>query len=652
MKAKAILLPIIILISTTLIVFFNSLNVPFTFDDEAIILSNPHIRSFDTFFNINNWFNIHGRPLSFLTFAVNYKLGELNPFGYHVFNIIIHIISSVSVYLILIKMLNYFNGYYKIKNNRIFIPALIGALIFAVHPLQTESVTYITQRMTSLSGMFLFLSYYSYLIFRIDKRYTFLIVSVLLFLFSFFSKQTGITLIPIIFISELLLFDKEEDKKKNAILLILFILCIGIAVLTFFTGIETRDAVLITRFEYLFTQFPLFFKYISLVYLPLGLNIDYDVYIYRDLVAFKPILSLFLLLSLLIIAWLNRKKNVLATFGLFFFFAAHSLESTVFPIKDLFVEHRMYVPIFGIILMTIAFIMRLNTICNKCQEVDKNIVESNTKVRALLQILNTRFINVAFYASVIVIVFFSILTIQRNKVWQEPLSLWSDSVSKSPNKSRPWNNLGFIYLQNNDYAEADSCFHRAITVNPSDFAALNNLGVSSFNQKKYIKALACFYRSFAANRKYQPAINNMAKMLIDIKYYSLSIRVLNYLLFLNPNHQEALYNMGLAYMNLGDDELAINTYKKLISLYPDYSDAYFNLGVIYLYLGKFEQAKVLFYDLSIKYPNDEDVLLNLAASYFNLGNKNTAVQIYKTILQINPKNNIAINNLNGILLEK
>ena len=170
---KINLLNSLLIIISLFLVYSNSFNNSFNWDDTYLIQNNPRIEKIENYIFTDSWFRIfNNRSLSLLSFAINYQLNGLDEFGYHLFNLIIHILSSVSLYFLALQLIYKSNINTRIDKKHYSLFALIVALTFAMHPILTDAVTYITQRMASMAGFFVILSTYIYSIFRTSSSKT------------------------------------------------------------------------------------------------------------------------------------------------------------------------------------------------------------------------------------------------------------------------------------------------------------------------------------------------------------------------------------------------------------------------------------------------------------------------------------------------
>src|SRR3990170_8116741 len=272
----------------TLIVYSNTFHVSFHFDDTPQIVENYQIRNLDNMLDILK----DQRGLAMATFAINYAIGGLNVMGYHIVNLAIHIMNGMMVYfLVFITLRGILGADFKSvpKAKRI---AIYTALLFAVHPIQTQAVTYIVQRMEILASMFMLIGL---LLFIKGTDVTRMPVKVLLYgavaisyILGFYSKEIVITLPAIIFLYDYC-FLAHGNLKELIPRLPIYIIIVGILgflAAPTFTGLQETpggegglagvNVQSITSKEYLFTQFNVLIYYITLLFVPINQNLDYD----------------------------------------------------------------------------------------------------------------------------------------------------------------------------------------------------------------------------------------------------------------------------------------------------------------------------------------------------------------------------------------
>ena len=359
------LIAVALIVGVALVAYSNTFHVPFQFDDRPNIIDNPNIQ-----IKVFTWERLEQlvrntnkesiRVFSYFTLALNYYLGEFNVFGYHLVNFLVHIASGIFLYWFLILTFNLSS--LKEKYGPIsYKVALIASLIFISHPIQTQSVTYIVQRMSSMAGMFYLLSLILYIKGRLSFGRTRLFYfggMVLSYLLGVFSKENAAILPIFIALYEFYFFQNFDLSPKGK--KILFSLVGSLLILVVFGFIiwgqrymnvieEGYKFRTFTMSERVLTQFRVVLYYVTLLIYPhpSRLNLDYDFPISKTIL--DPPTTL---ISLLIIAGLigysiwTAKKRPILSFCILWYFGNLAIESSIFPLEMVF-EHRLYLPAVG-----------------------------------------------------------------------------------------------------------------------------------------------------------------------------------------------------------------------------------------------------------------------------------------------------------------
>jgi len=375
------LLSLLSIIILGAIVYSNTLNATWHFDDSVVVTENWSLRdlrgNFNTIFSAN-------RSVGFFTFALNYYFNKLNVTGYHVVNILIHIVNALLVYsLVMLTLKTPAMVKSRLASQARFL-ALASGLIFVSHPIQTQAVTYIAQRFASLATLFYLLSvvFFAKARLSIGRGKAFLsplhLVWYSLSLFSAFcamhTKEIAFTLPCIICLFEFFFFDSSSRSLTKRLLYLLpFILTFAIipANMGLFSKVQAKplgdiigeireqvqETPLISRKDYLLTQFNVIVTYIRLLFLPMNQNLDYDYPIARSFFQFPTFLSFLFLLVLVILAvYLFLKDYRFISFATFWFFITLSVESSIIPIRDVIFEHRVYLPSVGFVMIMAVFL--------------------------------------------------------------------------------------------------------------------------------------------------------------------------------------------------------------------------------------------------------------------------------------------------------
>jgi len=434
-KSNTFSVTLFLILACVFIVYSNSFNGDWILDDLRHILQRPEIHleklTFQniakTFFNQKDGSEKLYRPVSCLTLGLNWFFGEDNPRGYHVVNLLIHLLTTVLLFKIIKRLLYLLN--YK---GDILLVSGIAAFLWAVHPIQTEAVSYIVQRMSSLAAMFYLAGIYFYLNFKTDRHKKWLAASLTMFLLAVFSKENAVLFPLAIIMIEFLLEDKGYWKKyilpgamASIILILFFLFIFKGSILGFLEGYNIRPFTLKQR---VLTEPRIIWFYIYQLFMAppdsFGLNNPFVLSnsLFQPLTTFFSIAGIFVIVFLSAY-WLTGRHKLLKLtgFSFLFFFVHHLVESTILPL-ELYYEHRNYLPsvfIFIPVALVIAYLVE--------------------KYRThMIQWLVVIAVVAAMTAT-------GLTTYNRNFVWQSPITFWKDAIKNDPESSRPYHNLAYAY---------------------------------------------------------------------------------------------------------------------------------------------------------------------------------------------------------------
>jgi len=494
---------LVIFVLAISLVYWPSLNVPFLFDDFTSIVDVTDIYEG----KLEQLYGQFGsRIFTYFTFKINYLIDGLNPWGYHAVNIFLHALTSFLVYNLTQKLLN--RSFVSVELTQIKIAAFLAALIFALHPLHTQAVTYLAQRATVLAALFYILTLVLYFDLRSswqEKRqwhYIFLIT--VSFLLAITSKQNAYSLPGAMLLIEGLFF-KSKSVKKLLILLLVVMLLIGTYVTInpeFLQTIDqaTRETRDFSREAYLESQLHIIPMYVQKFLWPYPLQVEYILPLYSG--DFKQsLLPIIAALVLLVMALILRHRNPLVTFAIGFFFISHSVESSIIPISDLAFEHRAYLPDFSLVVLIAGLFVKLQS--------KKSILLGGLLLSTL-----------------------SVMTWQRNIVWVDPESLFKAELSINEDKPRVQGFLGEFYQNSGRPDLAADYFLKAYELSGDD-SELDNQG-----QRSKFSFLVNYISSLRSNNQIELAL----KQAIEFER------------FINNRYDLALLyaNIALLYGDLGD----------------------------------------------------------------------------------------------------
>lgn len=434
------------LIFYIIIIYFNTLNVPFVLDDRINIVErkNLHLSQIslksvmDTFFMQQNGSQKLFRPISCFTIAFNYFIGKFNVTGYHIVNLIIHLFSSVFLFKTLQLILVLKSGH--LKENQINLIAGFATLLWATNPIQIQAVTYIIQRMASLSAMFYIMGIWAYINFRISyekqenpQRMRYLIMAICFLVGAILSKENTVVF-PLTIISiEAFFFNGIDRLKNNPIKSFLIIISLGLLPILLFVHTTSFDKIIAaydhrpyTLSQRLLTEPRVIFFYISQIFYPVPgrFSLTHSFELSESFVS--PISTLFSISGialLLFVSCFKAKKYPYIGFSIVFYFCHHLVESTIIALELVF-EHRNYLPSLFLFLPISNGLFLL-------------LSKYETYNRSLYYCI------VAFCISIIFL--FGLSTYIRNKDWISHESIWKNAVNKSPDLIRPYAQLGWYH---------------------------------------------------------------------------------------------------------------------------------------------------------------------------------------------------------------
>ena len=502
----------ITLLILLLAVYSNSFQGDWHFDDYANIIENPNVQINSLSFSElkQSFIGIYQdrllRPFSYASFALNYYVGGLNVFGFHLVNFFIHYLSSVFLFLFIFNTLKL--PLCKNQYENIAYPvALLATVLWSVHPVFVTSVSYIVQRMTSMAGLFYIMSMYFYLKGRMSKTkgksIGFFIFCALAGLASLLTKENAVMLPFSILLFDLLLIQgatKENIKRFLKILIAPLLLFIIVGFLytggfsNAFSGYAGRD---FTMYERLLTEPRVIIFYLSLLFYPIHsrLTLLYDIDISHSLLQpWTTLPAILLILFIIATAIYLCRKRPLMSFCILFFFLNHIIEGTVIPL-ELIYEHRNYLPAMFLFIPVAQFFV---------------YVLDYFSYKRLLQIA-------VALGVIIIIVGLGDVTFRRNAIFSDEFLLWSDNIEKYPNLSRPYGNLGNAYMHYQQKEKGFKYFEKALAVD--NFGNIhiravqeNNMGKYYYMEGQYDEAFVFFEKSYKVNSSYRSNIIYMAKI--------------------------------------------------------------------------------------------------------------------------------------------
>jgi Flp pilus assembly protein TadD len=574
----------VLLAFLTCLAYHNSLSGPFIFDDKSAITENPTIYKIWPLTNVlmpprDSGVTVNGRPVLNLTLALNYAVGGEDVTGYHLANLTIHLLAGLTLFgllrrtFLLPRLAPKLGGLADLT-------AFTASLLWLLHPLQTEAVTYVVQRAESLVGLFYLLTLYAFIrsVAPGANRTGWQLATFAACVLGMATKEVMVSAPLIVFLFDVTLvagsFGEAWRQRRwhHATLASTWLLLLAFVVSTGGRGGTVGFGIAgLSWWNYLLTQARAIGIYLKLSFWPHPLIFDYGLNTERQVLNVLPQgLALLALFGASVYAVIRRSAWGLLGIS---FFAILAPSSSVIPIvTEPMAEHRMYLPLATVLVaITVVVAIKLG--------------------RQALWVL----ISFALVCGV--------LTVQRNFDYQDEMRLWQDNARKAPLNYRAHNNVGEILYRRKDLAGAVEQFQRAILLEPTYLDALSNLG----------------------------------NVLAQTGHLDESVQILERAIRLKPTHAEAHSNLGNALYALGREEEAITHFEQSLAIKPNYAEAHNNLGVLLAKRGKVDLA-IQHYEQAMKLKKDYvDLLYNFGNALGEIGRDAEARKHYAEALRLDPK---------------
>jgi tetratricopeptide (TPR) repeat protein len=636
------LLYILALLAFGLIAYSNSFTAAFQYDDALHILRNEALIDLTNVSRI--YYYCPARFLTYLTLAINYKIGKFDPISYHTFNFFIHYIAALFLYFLFLEI-------WKtpaLQNVDLRFSSRIGALlasgIFLLHPLQTESVTYVIQRAESMAGMF----YLATLLFYVKARkaqtrnslFTYSILAGLGALGAAFSKETAVTLPVMIVVFELFFFNTSiKGLLQNKLFLFLLVPAVLIIAPKLKILIQTDffwdpgPGMTFSREQYILTQLSVLITYLRLFFWPANQNVDWDYPLATNFFALKTASSFLLLLLLVVLAFLAYKRLRLLSLGLVAFFITLAPTSSIIPLRHVIFEHRMYLAVAFLALGCVhIFSYGLGRI--------RHIFPRAHPIVPLVLLL---------------LLLLSGLTYARNEVWLSELSLWADAVKKSPNKASAHINYGrgLNLLSNRVTEQGKRAFETALKLSPSSPVPYHNLALYYFQQGDYQQAIGLDLEAIKRWPAYKAALYQLGRSYSKLNQWHNARLYLERLVGLAPGSRFIQARLVLleVYLNMGLRDQASDIARGMLQMSDGFAALNYYRGLAFYKLNDMSKAKLHFVNQIEQGSNRLSSYLMLGQIHYLENKYRQAEMAFRKALEQNQWSAQAHYNL-AILLEK
>ena len=626
MKAeRSVLLAGLVIAGAAVAAYHNTFAVPFVFDDEQSIVHNPSIRSLATALQPpGGWgFTVSGRPVLNLSLALNFAISGTAVWSYHALNLLIHAAAGLALFGLVRRTLHQ-PIMAKTFAGRELPVALAVALLWTLHPLQTESVTYIIQRAESLMGLFYFLTLYAVLrAATTPASRGWSVVAVAACALGMATKEVMVTA-PVVAV----LFDRTflagslraVWTQRRGLHIVLSATWLLLAWLVLSAGGDRGGTYALTPAAfggYWLTQFEAVARYLWLSVWPSPLIFEYGVTREVHWTAALPYALPVLALAAATL-WALVRRPVAGFLGamLFLVLAPTSLMPGV---TQTIVEHRMYVPLAAVVALLVGWVISL------------------AGRRAL-------------YACIVLAVVAGGLTMARNRVYQDELTLWQDTVAKRPTSAKAQNNLGRLHFQRGEFADALRRYDLALQHEPESAQTHYNRGLTLEALGRSGEAIAALAEAERILPYFGQAQWRRAVLLLQAGRAEEAIAPAQAAAARLVEPAEAYFTLEQSLAETGRIPAAMDAYAAAVRYRDDHGEVRLNLGVLLAQAGRLPEARVQLEVAARQRPQLPEAHVNLGIVLAESGDLAAAVASYERALQLRPDYPAAHYNLGVTLL--
>lgn len=566
-----------ILILMAILAYSNSINNEFVYDDHAYVKNNPHIRSFSyipSYFTrlytyqglgAEGQFKVY-RPLVTLTFAIDYALWGLNPAGYHLTNTLLHIVAAILVYLFIVNFSN------------CFLVSMITSIVFLIHPIQIEAVSWISGRGNMLFSIFLLMSFIWILKLIQTRQLNYLIPIAISYTLALLAKEMAVSGLFLVFFIGL--FKSKQPSIKLFMLLMLMLLIITILY------ISVRCAVIgkISQVSYWggspwITSITMVFvlvKYLYSLILPLNLNVLIDVKLIRSLFDPRFIASLLLLFFIILMGFRARKYKYVA-FSLGWILCSLVPVLNIIPLRALFAERFMYLGMIGVGFLIGSFV------CS----------------------IQRRWGCIIVCALFLV---FCTLDVARNADWKDDLTLWNSVLRIDPNNAKAYNGVGTELMELGQFDDAISSFQTALSYDPDNVFYLNNLAFAYVQKGEGDKVKVLLEQALQSDGYKAVVYHNLGLYYMEHQKPEQALKYLNAAIAADSRYANAYNSLGICLAQSGNKEAAVHAWTTAARLNTDWPEPYYNLIVCYLNSGELTKARIALEQARTLFPGEQSFI--------------------------------------------
>jgi tetratricopeptide (TPR) repeat protein len=651
----------LIILAATLLAYADSFKGGFIFDDVGTIRDNSTIRQLWPIWKAwsapaGQGLTSNGRPLVNLSLAVNYAIGGNTVRSYHGFNLLVHALAGLTLFGVVRRTLRRSQsrgsaGPAAAKNwaaplawvdPTLF--ALAIGLLWAVHPLLTESVTYIVQRAESMMGLFYLLTVYGFVRYaggessgaeaeKPVSRKRWAVFSVLACLLGMACKEVMVSAPVLVLLFDRTFFSgtfREAWRRHRGYFLALAGTWLLVGYEFAITGNRHGTAGFGTKVQswpYALTQFIAICRYLRTAVWPHPLVFDYGVELVTAPAQVLP--CALAVLTLLVATGVALVRRPAVGFLGVWFFAILAPTTSFIPVAtQVMAEHRMYLPLAAVITLIVA---AAAAVLGRWRPGPRQWVGAALVIAAAVGL--------------------GLTTARRNLDYRSDYSVWSTAIAGYPNNPRSHSNLGYVLAADGRLPEAMAEYREALRIHPYFADAQNNLGAAYFQLGDLPASITHYREALRIDPKMAGAHYNLGNSLVRVGQVDEGLSEFQVSLQLDPNSPEAHYNFATSLVQIGRLDEAIPEYLAALAIRPDYTDARNNLATAYLQLGRTDDAVAQYRQALAADGDSATAHFNLANILVQRGQLDEALTHYRRALAIDPKYAKAHCNLGSALVQ-
>jgi tetratricopeptide (TPR) repeat protein len=604
-KRNINILSAVIIIALGFIVYSNSLNGKFVYDDEYLVKDNAFIKSLsrlpsvfykDVGSGADRAYSFY-RPVLIITYALDYAIWNVKPFGYHLSSTIFHILAALCVYWFIAILFES------------ELLALFTAALFVAHPVHVEAVSYISGRSDPLVLIFTLLTFIFYLKqLRTDKAWGWWTGMVLSYSLAILSREITVTLPILMLLYHYIYREKVKWKAYLPLLgMAIFYVAIRMTLLNYITMKITYDTTFLDRLPGAFVAI---FNYARLLLFPFDLRMEYG-YIKPSFLDPRVIAGAVIIISLACCAVKLRKSVKIISFCIGWFFIAILPTLNLYPINAYMAEHWLYLPSIGFFLAVASGIA---------------VLWNKKGYRALgLAII------------LAMTLYYSFLTIKQNVYWSDPIYFYERTLKYVPQNFGFYTNLGREYAARGNGAKAIECYQKAIDIEPRFGFPYNNIGNIYLEMGELEKAVPYYKKSLELDPNHAFTYNNLGNLYMRLNKFAEAVPLYKKAVEMMPNNGYMYNNLGRACLNAGMPDEALAYFKKALDIDPNIAYAYTNLAELYISKNDSRSA-VEWLEKAVKLdPSNSTAVLGLAIAYYTLKENDKAISYYDKAVSLGAK---------------